>query len=130
MAGKINLQSALVTVGFLVGAYLVYRVTNAAYAAADKVVDKLTETGAKAGSGLYDLFHPDVVGETVFYTVQFPGPLGDGQRHSVPSRSVNTDGEFIVGPAWGDGKSTPLQMRRRWRIVTDRQTGAKLALPV
>lgn len=130
MASQISPQSALITIGVIVGAYLVYRVTGAAYAAADKVVDKLTQTGEKIGSGVYDFFHPDVVGETIFYTVQFPGPVGDGLKHSVPSRSVNTDGVFIVGPTWGDGKATPLQMRRRWRIVVDRSTGLKLARPV
>lgn len=130
MASKINLQSALVTVGFLVGAYLVYRITGAAYQAADAVVDKLTDTGSKIGSGVYDFFHPDVVGESVFYTVGFPKPVGDAQKHAVPSRSVAEDGTFVLGPTWGNGQATPLQMRRRWRIVVDRSTGAKVAQPV
>lgn len=127
MTGKINAQSALVTVGFLVGAYLVYRITSAASETVDKVVDSLTNTGSKVGERVFDFFHPDVVGESVFYTVEFPGPVGDGKRHSVPSRSVNSDGVFVLGPTWGDGKPTPLQMRRRWRIMVARGTGLKYA---
>ena len=129
MSGKINPQSALITVGFLVGAYLVYRITGAASETIDKVVDSFTSTGENLGERVFDFFHPDPVGETTFYTVEFPGPIGDGQRHSVPARSVNADGIFIQGPSWGDGKPVPVQMRRRWRIMIGRESGLKVARP-
>lgn len=50
----------------------------------------LTSAGEAAGGAVYELFHPDTVGETLFYTVSFPG----GVNHAVPSRSVATDGTF------------------------------------
>jgi hypothetical protein len=129
-APKMDAKSLVVLAAISAGAYIAYRLFNVASDAAKKVADTLTETGGAIGSKVFDLFHPNQVGETLFYSVTFSGPVGDGQRHSVPSSAVTSDGVFLLGPTWGDGKPTPLQMRRRWRIKVDRSTGAKYADPV
>jgi hypothetical protein len=130
MAEKsLNAQNLIVLAAITAGAYFAYRLFNVASDTAKKVADTLTETGGAIGSGLYDLFHPDTTGETTFYIVNFKAPVGDGMRHSVPASTVNKDGVFLLGPTWGDGKPTPLQMRRKWRIIVDRATGAKVATP-
>jgi hypothetical protein len=68
--------------------------------------------GEALGSKLFDLFHPNPVGETLYYTVEFP----DGRRHSIPSGTVNADGVFTwVGNSvqQGDG--------RRYRLLIDKR---------
>lgn len=79
----------------------------------------LTTAGEAIGSGLYDLFNPDPLGEVTYYIVRFP----DGAKHAVPSRSVSADGFFTnTGDGYkykGDGK--------RYKLLTDRTTGARAA---
>ncbi len=64
----------------------------------------LNEFGSAVGTTLYDWFHPNEVGEKLFYIVRFP----DGQFHSVPSLTVANDGTFTnkgTPPLYiGDGK--------------------------
>jgi hypothetical protein len=76
--------------------YLLYRTTTAAARA-------LASAGEALGSGLFDLFHPDPVGEVLYYSVKFP----DGSTHAVPSRSVTSAGRFVnrnLSPNYpGDG---------------------------
>lgn len=103
---------------FGAGAYFLYRTSTAAQRA-------LATAGEAIGSGLFDLFHPDQVGETLFYTVAFP----DGQNHAVPSRSVNSAGRFVnrnLSPSYpGDGKT--------YQLVVDKSKPAgvnKAAFPV
>lgn len=70
----------------------------------DKILSLLDSAGSAVGSGLFDLFHPDPVGETTFYLVTFP----DGVRHSVPSRSVNAKGIFQLPSFYGN---------KRWQLL-------------
>lgn len=90
---------------FAGGAYYLYRTATG-------VSRALTSAGEAIGSGLFDLFHPDQVGETLFYKAKFP----DGKFHSVPSRAVNADGIFLnknLAPNYpGDG--------RKYRLLVDR----------
>jgi hypothetical protein len=78
-----------------------------------KGVAALNEFGEAAGGAVYEFFHPDTVGEMLFYTVKFP----DGQFHAVPSRSVDSSGIFTnsnLSPFYaGDGK--------RYRIMVDKK---------
>lgn len=77
-----------------------------------KVTGSLTTFGEAIGSGLYDYFHPDPVGNVVYYVVRFP----NGDKHSVPANTVASDGTFTNkgdGIVYkGDGK--------RYRLVTDK----------
>lgn len=79
----------------------------------------LTKTGEAIGSGLYDVFHPDPVGEVTYYVVRFP----DGALHSVPSRSVSASGYFTNT---GDGRQYKGD-GLRYKLLTDRTTGARVA---
>lgn len=96
------------------GAVLAYRFYSDAKGA-------LTTAGEAIGSGLFDFFHPDQLGETTFYIVTFP----DGVKHSVPSRSVDANGLFTnknLAPNYaGDGK--------RYRILVA-TNGTRTAFPV
>jgi len=72
----------------------------------------LTDTGSAIGSGLYDLFHRDPLGETTFYVVTFP----DGVNHSIPSRAIDNSGLFKntgngVNYA-GDGRDYRVMIRK------------------
>ena len=99
------------------GLYLAWKTYSGLSAAADV----LANTGSAIGSGLYDFFHPDAVGETLFYTVNFP----DGSRHSVPSSVVAGDGWFrnahLTPNYAGDG--------RTYRIVKRKGTAMLYAVP-
>lgn len=108
----------LITIGVVaVGAYFVYR----AIQEAANVKDKLADVGSAIGSGLFDFFHPDQVGETIFYSVTFPKlPIGDGQRHAVPSRSVSSQGQFTLPAFFGS---------KRWQLLVDKN-GMKYAVKV
>ena len=108
----------LITIGVVViGAYFIYR---AIQEVAD-VKDKLADVGSAIGSGLFDFFHPDQVGETIFYSVTFPkSPVGDGQRHAVPSRSVNAQGQFVLSQFFG---------QTRWQLLKGKD-GMKYAAKV
>lgn len=77
----------------------------------------VTGAGQIIGGKVYDLFHPSPVGETLFYTVTFP----NGTRHSVPSSSVNTQGQFTY--------SLPPLAPRRWQLLQDAK-GFKIAQAV
>lgn len=91
------------------GAYALYTTLNAARKG-------LTTVGDAIGSGLYDFFHPNEMGETKFFLVTFP----DGQRHSIPASYIDASGIFVNKPDpnnptyKGDGKT--------YRIV--KKTGA------
>lgn len=88
-----------------VGLYALSRVLDVS----QKATAALADVGSALGSGLFDLFHPDQVGETIFYTVTFPAPpVSDGQRHAVPSRSVSAQGVFTLPQFYGS---------QRWQIV-------------
>lgn len=104
----------------IVGAVLggLYLLTRAG----SKAAEALTSAGEAIGSGLYDFFHPNQVGETTFYVVTFP----DGSRHSVPASAVDSSGVFLnknLSPTYaGDGK--------RYRIVVSKIDGTRSAFPV
>lgn len=86
------------------------------YSGLSAVKDSLSSLGSALGSGLYDLFHPDQTGEMVFYNVLFP----DGQKHAIPSRSVDSSGRFTY-------------QGRRYQLLVDKgkQSGVnKYAVPV
>lgn len=95
------------------------------YRRAADVVKVFRTAGEALGSGLFDLFHPDPVGERLYYNVLFP----DGQRHSVPSRAVANDATFVnrnLSPNYpGDG--------RKYKIIVDKTKARgvnKTAYPV
>lgn len=99
------------------GAYLLYQLFTTVRSGAQA----LNDAGTAIGSGLYDFFHRDPLGETLYYTVTFP----DGSRHSVPSRSVDNAGLFRnsgngVNYA-GDGET--------YRLVIEKSTGKYFAVP-
>lgn len=99
-----------------VGAALLYAVVQVGRkigGAAGAVGDALTKTGETIGEKIYTLFHPDVVGESLFYTVTFP----DGKRHSVPSRSVSQTGQFWY----------PATNGKKYQLLVDKATGYKVA---
>jgi hypothetical protein len=108
----------VLTIGVVaIGVYFVYR---AIQEMAD-VKDKLADVGSAIGSGLFDFFHPDQVGETIFYSVTFPkSPIADGQRHAVPSRSVNAQGQFTLPQFFGS---------TRWQLLKGKD-GMKYAAKV
>lgn len=90
-----------------VGGYVVYRILS------DRLGNALESVGSAIGSGLFDLFHRNQVGETLFYTVQFPpAPLADGQKHAVPSSTVDKEGRFRLPKFFGT---------KLFRIVLDKQ---------
>ena len=99
------------------GAYLAYRTIGAV----GKVPAALKSAGEAVGSGLYYWFNPDTFGETTMHIVRFP----DGQKHSVPSRAVDSTGTFTnrqLSPNYaGDGK--------RYTLVVEKSTGAYVAVP-
>lgn len=103
------------------GLFLAYKVVSGVVTVAGAGAKALTSTGEAIGSGLYDMFHKDPVGDATYYIVQFP----DGQRHQVPSRSVDSSGLFKnSGDGYvyqGDG--------RTYRLVVERATGNKVAVP-
>jgi hypothetical protein len=101
----------LLGLGGVLAYYLVQKLRGAA--------EVLTKTGEAIGSGLYDVFHPDPVGEVTFYIVRFP----DGALHSIPSRAVASDGTFINT---GDGRQYKGD-GKRYKLLTDRTTGARVA---
>lgn len=91
------------------GLYLVFKLVKAGSEASQI----LTNTGSAIGSSLYDVFHPDQLGEMVFYTVTFP----DNSRHAIGSRDVGADGSFT----WAG---------ERWRMVTKANDPNKMKFAV
>lgn len=67
-------------------AYILYKALNVAGAAKEA----LASAGSAIGTGLYDVLHPNEIGETFFYTVTFP----DATRRSIPSKVVSAQGIF------------------------------------
>lgn len=130
----VNLEKYLVWGAILAGGYfIVWPALQAAFAvkkAAGAVIDTAAaaiETSRDAlSSGLYAIFGPNLKYDPVSYTVRFP----DGKSHSVPSRSVKSDGTFVnknLSPTYsGDG--------RAYRIVIDKRVPAgqtnKTAFPL
>jgi hypothetical protein len=51
--------------------------------------DATRATGEAVGSGLFDLFHPDQVGEMLFYNVHF-----SNANHAIASGAVDSQGRF------------------------------------
>jgi hypothetical protein len=103
----------LLTWGAIGGvAYLLYGI----YSAGSGAKKALNSLGSALGTGLYEIFHPNAVGEMLFYTVEFP----DGQRHAVGSRDVDRSGRFT-------------REGRRYQLVVEKgiKTGVnKFAVPV
>lgn len=99
------------------GIYVVYQVVTTIKATGEV----LGNAGSAIGTGLYDFFHRDPLGESVYYTVTFP----DGSRHSIPSRSVDNGGLFRnTGNGLnylGDGAT--------YRLVRKKDNGALYATP-
>jgi hypothetical protein len=85
--GGVNLEKFAVYAALAFALYSVYKV----YRGTKAVTDALHNAGSAAGSAIFDWFHPDQVGETIFYTVQFP----DGSKHAIASRAVGSDGGFL-----------------------------------
>ena len=72
--------------GAVLGAgYLAYKTLNVAA----KVPEALTATGEAIGGTVYELFHPNAVGETLFYNVHFANG-----NHAIPSSTVDSQGRF------------------------------------
>lgn len=101
-----------------VGGYLVWKlfqlVTGIGEGATAivKGVGTLPRTiGEAIGSGLFDLFHPDAAGESLYYTATFP----DGARHAIPSGSVDAGGRFSYAGL-------------RYQLVTQKETGLRVAV--
>lgn len=67
------------------GAYLLYKAVNVA---AD-IPEALSNAGSAVGNSVYDFFHPNEMGETLFYTVNF-----SNGRHAIPSSTVDAAGLF------------------------------------
>lgn len=86
-----------------------------------KAADALANAGGAIGSGLYDFFHKNQMGETLFYTATFP----DSVRHTIPSRVVTEDGFFTnsnLSPQYaGDGV--------RYRLMKKKTDGLFYAVP-
>ena len=107
------------TWGVIGGAgYLLYTM----FTALKSAQEQLATVGSAIGSGLYDFFHRDQVGETLFYNVGFP----DGSRHAVASRSVDSYGVFRNS---GDG-NTYLGDGKTYRLVRQKSNGLLFAIPV
>jgi len=99
---------SLVTLG-IAGAlvYAIAKVTGAAGATGRA----LSSVGSAIGSGLYEFFHPNAAGESLYYTATFP----DGSRHAIPSSAVNSSGIFTRESV-------------RYQLLTDKATGARYAV--
>lgn len=95
------------------GIFLALKLLRPAQAA----LDALGNAGAAIGSGLFDLFHPNQVGETLFYTTYFP----NGSRHAVASQSVSASGQFQM--------VIPPLANTRWQLLQGKD-GRKYATPV
>lgn len=112
----VNFEKILTWGAIGVGLYLALKVVGIIEATGSV----LKSSGEAIGSGLFDFFHRDQVGEMTFYTVMFP----DGQKHTVPSRAVDSNGFFVnrnLSPNYaGDGK--------RYRILVRKSDGAKSAV--
>jgi len=110
---KLNSKDVLLIGALSAGFYFIYR----AIVEAANVKDKLADVGSAVGSGLFDFFHPDQVGETIFYIPTFP----DGTKHAVPSRSVNGNGQFVLTQFYGS---------QRWQLLTNKKNGKRYAAKV
>ncbi len=78
---------------YVIGGYALFKLLQGALFVGSipaNVKNALGSVGSALGSGLFDLFHPDQVGESLFYTPTF----ADGSRHAIASREVNALGQF------------------------------------
>lgn len=71
-----------------IGGYIIYRMLTGASAA-------LSTVGNAIGSGLYEAFNPNVLGQTQFLTVNFP----DGTSHTVAAGLINSSSGTFTVPA-------------------------------
>lgn len=114
----VNFEKILTWGAIGVGLYLALKVVGIIEATGSV----LKTSGEAIGSGLFDFFHRDQVGEMLFYTVMFP----NGQKHAVPSRAVSRDGLFrnsnLSSTYAGDGKM--------YRILVRKSDGMKSAVLV
>lgn len=78
----------------------------------------LNSVGSALGTGLYDLIHPNELGETTFYMVNFP----NGSRHSIPSSQVNAKGQFRY--------ALVPEVEKTWQLMKDVKTGMRVAARV
>jgi len=79
---------------YVIGGYALFKLLQGALFVGSipaNVKNALGSVGSALGSGLFDLFHPDQVGESLFYTPTF----ADGSRHAIASRSVTSLGRFV-----------------------------------
>lgn len=89
----------LITIGVAAGiGYALYRwidsIGGFVKKAGSTAAAAVEETGGAIGRTIYDLFHPSQVGESLYYTVDFPDL---GGRHSVASGNVDASGRFLYG---------------------------------
>jgi hypothetical protein len=83
---KENTEDLLLLALFGAAAYVIYQVVSGTGAA-------LASVGNAIGSGLYEAFNPNVLGQTAFLTVAFP----DGTSHTVASGLIQgSSGSFTV----------------------------------
>jgi hypothetical protein len=104
----VNFEKILTWGAIGAGLYLAFKVLGLV----NSSKDALAAAGGAIGSGLYDLFHRDPLGETTFYVVTFP----DGANHSIPSRSIDNAGLFKNSGNgvnyFGDGKTYRIMIRK------------------
>jgi len=103
----------------LIGAagFVAYKLFGFVGGAAKEGLKYLNTAGEALGSKLFDLFHPNAVGESLYYTVTFP----NGARHAIPSGAVDSAGQF-------DYVQPPLAARR-YQLLTGKD-GLRYAAPV
>jgi hypothetical protein len=53
------------------------------------VPEALTAIGEATGGAVYEFFHPNAAGETLFYMVNF-----SNGKHSIPASTVDASGRF------------------------------------
>lgn len=97
------------------GLYLAFKILNPIQQAGAALVS----AGEAIGSGLYDYFHPDELGATMFYVVTFP----DNSNHAVDARLIDSDGLFTVPP------NIPAFVGQTFQLVTSKKDGKRFALP-
>lgn len=108
-----NIKDAAIVAGVVAGIYFLSKIGNIGQTS----IEALNDVGSAIGSGLFDLFHPDQVGEMLFHIVTFP----NGARHSIPSRSVDKNGQFSY--------IQPPLAATRWQLLTGKD-GKRYAAPL
>lgn len=59
------------------------------YRKVTSVPEALARVGESASAAVFEFFHPNAVGETLFYTVNF-----SNGRHAIPASTVDSQGRF------------------------------------